>query len=215
MKFRIMSARALGLVMALFAVQSMHGQAFELTVENDTDFEMQELYAFSNGEEGTGPNRIEGNPIFPGGNTTISVHADDAYVLAVDSDGDRYLVRDVRPAEERLVTLSLDDLSFNGFDGESGTGEGGNAREVQLVNETNRRITGVWYRKSNESEWTEISLSNPLEPDAAAEVMLSRAASPDVIGLRAEDEDGDIYTKTDLELAELGTVRFSFDDLQW
>ena len=212
MKLRTMSGYVFVLAMGILAAGAVQAQTYELKVQNETNFEMRELYVFSEIEGEFGANLLSDGPLFSGGDTTITARAEDSYVLAVDSAGDRYLLEGLRPAEERVVSITLDSLSF-GDEFSSATSSA--KREVQLLNETDQRFTRVWYRPNGEDQWTALSLPNPIRAGGGAGVQVPRKASEGPIDLRVQDDEGDYYSKAAVDVSDARPVGFSFDDLQW
>lgn len=197
------------LAVYLIAAGAIHAQAVEVRIRNETDFRMQELYLFSDPESARGENLISGSPLFPGGEVTVVATAGDRFVLAVDSEGDRYLKQNVDPDENRSLRITLDDLHFGAQTVASGVWE------LRVVNDTNYRLVRLSYRAAGDGEWVDVNVDSPV---AAGELVTQTIPVPSgaaTVDLRAEDEDGDVYSKTGIRVDDRRSVRFTFDDLQW
>lgn len=197
------------LAVYLIAAGAIHAQAVEVRIRNETDFRMQELYLFSDPESARGENLISGSPLFPGGEVTVVATAGDRFVLAVDSEGDRYLKQNIDPDENRSLRITLDDLHFGAQTVASGVWE------LRVVNDTNYRLVRLSYRAARDGEWVDVNVDSPV---AAGELVTQTIPVPSgaaTVDLRAEDEDGDVYSKTGIRVDDRRSVRFTFDDLQW
>lgn len=212
MQKRIMiTCFVLALGLGFLGSEDTHAQAVEVKVRNATDFQMQELYLFAGPDTARGENRLSGSTLFPGEEVSVSVSDGDRFVLAVDSEGDRYLIRDLDPSADRLVTISLDNLHF----GEDiGATVAAGTVELEFVNATNYRFTSLWYRPNAEADWRGLDL-RALEPGARATAQVPVSGDVETLDLRAQDEDGDYYEKSSVRVREEGSIRFSFDDLRW
>lgn len=209
MHMRKTSRNLLVFAVYLIAAGAIHAQAVEVTIRNETDFRMQELYLFSDPEGARGENLISGSPLFPGGEVTVDATGGDRFVLAVDTEGDRYLKQNVDLAESRSLRITLDDLHFGVETVASGVWE------LRVVNDTNYRFVSLSYRTAEDGEWVDVDVDSPV---AAGELVTQTIPVPSGaarIDLRAEDEDGDVYSKTGIRVDDRRSVRFTFDDLQW
>ena len=209
MHMRKTSRYLLVLAVYLIAAEAIHAQAVEVRIRNETDYRMQELYLFSDPEGARGENLISTSPLFPGREVTVPAAGGDRFVLAVDSEGDRYLKRNLNVEENRLLRITLDDLYFGAQAVASGVWE------LRVVNDTNYRLIRLSYRAAGGGEWVEVDLDSPV---GAGELITSTIPVPSgaaSIELRAEDEDGDVYRKSGIRVDDRRSVRFTFDDLQW
>jgi hypothetical protein len=196
----------------IVASQLSHGQAVEVKVRNDTNFEMQELYVFADPAAERGRNLLSGGPLFSGSEVTVSVDASARYLLAVDSEGDSYLVEGIDPRQTRVLAIALDDLYFGD---DMGTRVAAGVWDLSIVNDTNYRLTGLWYRPAGTAQWSELSARLPIDAGGLLEASIPMPEDADTVELRAVDEDGDEYVKTGLRAGETRSARFTFDDLQW
>lgn len=209
MHMRKTSRYLLVLAVYLIASQAIHAQAVEVRIRNETDYRMQELYLFSDPEGARGENLISGSPLFPGGEVTVAATGGDRFVLAVDSEGDRYLKQNVDLAENRSLGISLDDLHFGGQTVASGVWE------LRVVNDTNYRLVHLSYRAAGDGEWTELDVDSPIRAGDLVTETIPVPPGAASIDLRAEDEDGDVYRKSGIRVDDRRSVRLTFDDLQW
>ncbi|MFP4373691.1 MAG: hypothetical protein ACLFPO_05125 [Spirochaetaceae bacterium] len=197
------------LVVYIIASEGIHAQAVDIRIRNETEYRMQELYVFSDPQGPRGENLISGSPLFPGREITVENAADAEFVLAVDSEGDRYLKRDVDVEETLSYGITLDDLYFG--EDTSAAGEW----QLRVVNDTNYRLTGLFYRVSGDREWTKIDVDSPVRAGDLVTGTIPISGGTTSIELRAEDEDGDVYRKSGIRTDDTRSVRLTFDDLQW
>lgn len=209
MHMRKTSRYLLVLSVYLIASGAIHAQAVEVRIRNETDYRMQELYLFSDPQGARGENLISGSPLFPGREITVEAAAEDGFVLAVDSEGDRYIKRNVDVEESRSLRITLDDLYFGAQAVASGVWE------LRVVNDTNYRLTGLSYRAAGDGEWTEVDVDSPIGAGDLVTGTIPVPSGATSIDLRAEDEDGDVYRKSGIRVDDNRSVRFTFDDLQW
>jgi hypothetical protein len=207
-----MTRYLLAFVLCFTAFEASHAQAVEVKIRNDTNYRMQELYLFSDPAGTRGENRISDSALFPGGETTVSASRDDRYVLAVDSEGDHYLVQGFNAAEDRVLGLSLDDLYFGE---EPGSTVASGVWEIRVVNDTNYRFTDLWYRASGQTDWTRLEVDGGVEPGGLVRVVIPVSENVETLEIRGQDEDGDGYRKGGIRIRDRRSVRFTFDDLQW
>ena len=198
-------------ILALYIISSaaIHAQAVEVKIRNETDYRMQELYLFDDPTGARGENRLSASPLFPGREATVAGDAGVRFVLAVDSEGDRYLKQNVDLEENRILRITLDDLHFGSQAVASGVWE------LRVLNDTNYRLTRISYRAGGDGEWTEVEIDSPI---GAGDLLTRTIPVPSAaasIELRAEDEDGDVYRKSGIRVDDRRSVRFTFDDLQW
>jgi hypothetical protein len=209
---RTMTRYLLAFLLCFAALEASHAQAVEVKIQNDTDFRMQELYLFADPAGTRGENLLGDGSLFPGGEATVAAARDDRYLLAVDSEGDRYLVRGFNPAEDRMLSLSLDDLYFGE---ELGATVASGVWELRVVNDTNYRFTDLWYRASGQGEWNRVEVDGGIEPGGLVSVLVPVSDGVETLEMRGEDEDGDTYSKGGIRIRDRRSVRFTFDDLQW
>jgi hypothetical protein len=187
--------------------------AFDLTVENATGFDIHRIHAFSHEATDIGPNRLDGTLIV-GGSRRISVPESTERLLAVDNEGDDYLILGLGPRERTRIILSLDDL----FSGDPlGRGRAG---VLTLLNETGFDLVSVVVRPVAEGTGeTGVELLPPAQRVAQGRSFLLRAPDeyPDdfLFHVTVRDAEGDLYEKRRVDFRRERSLSFTVDDIRW
>lgn len=187
--------------------------AFDLTVENATGFDIHRIHAFSHEATDVGPNLLD-EVLNVGGSRRITVSDATDRLLAVDNEGDDYLVLGLGPRERTRVILSLDDLFYGDPLGR------GRAGILTLLNETGFDLVSVVLRPVAEGTGdTGAELLPPAQrvPRGRSFLLLvPEAYSQDFLfHVTVRDADGDVYEKRRVDFRRERSLQFTVDDIRW
>ncbi|MFP4430240.1 MAG: hypothetical protein ACOCW6_01500 [Spirochaetota bacterium] len=208
-------SKSIALVAAALFFGVLPLYAFDLTVENATGFDIHRIHAFSQEATDIGTNLLD-RTLIVGGLRRITVPETTDRLLAVDEEGDDYLVLGLGPRERTRIILSLDDL----FSGDP-LGRG-RPREMTLtlLNETGFDLVSVVIRPVAQGTGeTGVELLPPAQRVAPGRSLLLRPpeeySDDNIFHVTVLDAEGDLYEKRRVDFQRELSLHFTVDDIRW
>lgn len=205
--------KSIALALAALTLAALPLYPFDLTVENATGFDIHRIHAFSHEATDIGPNLLD-RTLIVGGSRRIPVPESTERLLAVDKEGDDYLVLGLGPRERTRIILSLDDLFYGDPIGR------GRAGVLTLLNETGYDLVSVVIRPVAEGTGESgVELLPPAQRVARGRSFLLRV--PDdysadfLFHVTVRDADGDLYEKRRVDFRRERSLHFTVDDIRW
>lgn len=187
--------------------------AFDIQVENATGYDLLRLHVYSHDAKEIGPNVLQ-EPMVIGESRRLTVPDSTERLLAIDNEGDQYLVLGLGPRERTRIILGLDDLFFGDPVG-AGTVGG-----VTLINETGYDLVSVVVLPVAEGRGDSgVELLPPAQRVPRGRSFILRV--PESLGedylfhLIVTDAEGDLYERRRIDFRRERSVSFTVDDIRW